>query len=99
MNDTSDVFSRGFGALHRRVSRHLPSHLFFNYCLALPRFLGRLPYNPLDGLPTEGFNFVEEVDGSNHDKYLWCNAAFALAARLTAAQQAPGVTCSFAITR
>ncbi len=39
MNDTSDVFSRGFGALHRRVSRHLPSHLFFNYCLALPRFL------------------------------------------------------------
>ncbi|MBP6799679.1 MAG: type VI secretion system contractile sheath large subunit, partial [Zoogloea sp.] len=51
--------------------------------LALPRFLGRLPYNPLDGLPTEGFNFVEEVDGSNHDKYLWCNAAFALAARLT----------------
>ena len=51
--------------------------------LALPRFLGRLPYNPLDGLPTEGFNFVEEVDGSDHGRYLWCNAAFALAARLT----------------
>lgn len=53
--------------------------------LALPRFLGRLPYNPIDGEVTEGFNFVEEVDGTNHDKYLWCNAAFAFAARLTEA--------------
>lgn len=51
--------------------------------LALPRFLGRLPYNPIDGEVTEGFNFVEEVDGTDHDKYLWCNAAFAFAARLT----------------
>ena len=51
--------------------------------LALPRFLGRLPYNPIDGEVTEGFNFVEEVDGTEHDKYLWCNAAFAFAARLT----------------
>lgn len=53
--------------------------------LALPRFLGRLPYNPIDGEVTDGFNFVEEVDGTNHDKYLWCNAAFAFAARLTQA--------------
>ncbi|WP_265942644.1 type VI secretion system contractile sheath large subunit [Dechloromonas sp. A34] len=53
--------------------------------LALPRFLGRLPYNPIDGEVTEGFNFVEEVDGTNHDKYLWCSAAFAFAARLTTA--------------
>jgi type VI secretion system protein ImpC len=51
--------------------------------LALPRFLGRLPYNPIDGEVTEGFNFVEEVDGTDHDKYLWCNAAFAFATRLT----------------
>ena len=53
--------------------------------LALPHFLGRLPYNPIDGEVTEGFNFVEEVDGTNHDKYLWCNAAFAFATRLTSA--------------
>lgn len=53
--------------------------------LALPRFLGRLPYNPIDGEVTEGFNFVEDVDGTDHDKYLWCNAAFAFAARLTSA--------------
>ncbi len=51
--------------------------------LALPRFLGRLPYNPIDGITTEGFNFVEEVDGADHSKYLWCNAAFAFGARLT----------------
>lgn len=51
--------------------------------LALPRFLGRLPFNPIDGEVTEGFNFVEEVNGTNHDKYLWCNASFAFAARLT----------------
>lgn len=53
--------------------------------LALPRFLGRLPYNPIDGIATEGFNFVEEVDGTDHSRYLWCNAAFAFAARLTGA--------------
>lgn len=53
--------------------------------LALPRFLGRLPYNPIDGEVTDGFNFVEDVDGTDHDKYLWCNAAFAFAARLTSA--------------
>lgn len=53
--------------------------------LTLPRFLGRLPYNPKDGITTEGFNFVEEVDGANHSKYLWVNTAFAMGARLTAA--------------
>jgi type VI secretion system protein ImpC len=53
--------------------------------LTLPRFLGRLPYNPVDGETTEGFNFVEDVDGTDHAKYLWCNAAFAFGARLTSA--------------
>ena len=53
--------------------------------LTLPRFLGRLPYNPKDGVTTEGFNFVEEVDGADHSKYLWVNTAFAMGARLTAA--------------
>lgn len=53
--------------------------------LTLPRFLGRLPYNPKDGITTEGFNFVEEVDGADHSLYLWVNTAFAMGARLTAA--------------
>jgi type VI secretion system protein ImpC len=53
--------------------------------LTLPRFLGRLPFNPLDGATVEGFNFVEEVDGTDHQKYLWCNAAYAFGAKLSAA--------------
>jgi type VI secretion system protein ImpC len=53
--------------------------------LTLPRFLGRLPFHPKDGQIAESFNFVEDVDGTDHSKYLWCNAAWAFAARLTAA--------------
>ncbi len=53
--------------------------------LTLPRFLGRLPYNPLDGTTVEGFNFVEEVDGSDHSRYLWVNTCYAFGARLTQA--------------
>jgi type VI secretion system protein ImpC len=53
--------------------------------LTLPRFLGRLPYNPKDGTVTEGFNYVEDVDGTDHSKYLWVNTAYAFGTRLTAA--------------
>ncbi|MBI5256092.1 MAG: type VI secretion system contractile sheath large subunit [Burkholderiales bacterium] len=53
--------------------------------LTVPRFLGRLPFDPKDGNTVEGFNFVEEVDGTDHAKYLWVNAAYAMGARLTAA--------------
>ena len=50
--------------------------------LALPRVLGRLPYGK-DTKPVEDFNYEEHVDGSDHSKYLWMNAAFALASRMT----------------
>ncbi len=53
--------------------------------LTLPRFLGRLPYNPKDGTTVEGFNYVEDVDGNDHSRYLWCNTAYAFGARLTKA--------------
>ncbi|MDX1786579.1 MAG: type VI secretion system contractile sheath large subunit [Psychrobacter sp.] len=53
--------------------------------LTVPRFLGRLPYNPKDGTVVEGFNFVEEVSGTDHSDYLWVNAAYAFASRLTSA--------------
>ena len=53
--------------------------------LTMPRFLGRLPYNPKDGTTVEGFNFVEEVEASDHNRYLWCNTAYAMGARLTRA--------------
>ena len=50
--------------------------------LVLPHVLGRLPYGR-DNVPVEEFDFEENVDGSNHDKYLWTNASYAYAARLT----------------
>lgn len=50
--------------------------------LVLPHVLGRLPYGR-DTLPLEEFDFEEDVDGSDHGKYLWSNAAYAFAARLT----------------
>src|SRR5882724_11995236 len=58
--------------------------------LTLPRFLGRLPFNPKEGSTTEGFNFVEDVTGVDHSKYLWINTAYAMAARLTSAFETYG---------
>ncbi|MBZ8142379.1 type VI secretion system contractile sheath large subunit [Rubrivivax gelatinosus] len=58
--------------------------------LVLPRFLGRLPYDTRHGTTVEGFSFVERVDGSDHSRYLWVNAAYALAARLSAAFESYG---------
>jgi type VI secretion system protein ImpC len=50
--------------------------------LCLPHVLMRLPYGK-DTKPVEGFNYEESVDGTEHGKYLWGNAAYALGARLT----------------
>jgi type VI secretion system protein ImpC len=52
--------------------------------LTLPHILMRLPYGP-DTAPVEMFNFTEDVDGKDHKKYLWGNAAYALGTRLTTA--------------
>lgn len=49
--------------------------------LAMPRVLGRLPYGP-DTVPVRSFNYVEQVKGPDHDKYLWTNASFAFAANM-----------------
>jgi type VI secretion system protein ImpC len=49
--------------------------------LALPRFLLRLPFGP-DTEPIKAFNYEEDVSAS-HDDYLWGNAAFTFASRLT----------------
>ncbi|MGA2433846.1 MAG: type VI secretion system contractile sheath large subunit [Bryobacteraceae bacterium] len=50
--------------------------------LCLPHVLMRLPYGR-DTSPVEAFSYEEGVDGTDHSKYLWGNAAYALAARLT----------------
>jgi type VI secretion system protein ImpC len=50
--------------------------------LCLPHTLMRLPYGP-ETVPVENFNFKEDVDGKQHMKYLWGNAAYSLGTRLT----------------
>jgi type VI secretion system protein ImpC len=50
--------------------------------LCLPRVLSRLPYGEATK-KVEQFNYEEHVDGSDHSKYLWMNAAFGLATRMT----------------
>ncbi len=50
--------------------------------LCVPHVLMRLPYGK-DTVPIDAFNYEEGVDGTDHSKYLWGNAAYALGARLT----------------
>ena len=50
--------------------------------LCLPRTLGRLPYGR-ETKPVEAFVYEEGVDGTEHSKYLWMNAAYSLGTRLT----------------
>ncbi|MDD1793401.1 type VI secretion system contractile sheath large subunit [Enterovibrio makurazakiensis] len=49
--------------------------------LTAPRFLLRVPYDPVEN-PITSFNYRENVSES-HESYLWGNTAFALASRLT----------------
>ncbi len=50
--------------------------------LCMPHVLIRLPYGK-ETVPVEEFDFEEDVDGRDHRKYLWGNAAYAFGARLT----------------
>lgn len=52
--------------------------------LCVPHVLGRLPYGR-DNVQIEEFAYEENVDGTDHSKYLWTNAAYSLGARLTTA--------------
>jgi len=50
--------------------------------LTMPRVLARLPYGAKSS-PVEEFNFEENVDGKDHDKYQWMSSAWAYATRVT----------------
>jgi len=50
--------------------------------LTLPRTLGRLPYGA-ETKPIEEFVYEEHVDGTDHSKYLWMNAAYSLGSKMT----------------
>jgi len=49
--------------------------------LAMPRFLSRLPYG-INTNPVDEFNFEEDTDGADHQKYGWSNAAYAMAVNI-----------------
>ena len=50
--------------------------------LVLPRYAARLPYGSRT-IPVDNFNYEEDVDGKDHSKYLWANAAYQLGLRIT----------------
>jgi type VI secretion system protein ImpC len=52
--------------------------------LAMPRFLGRLPYGAKTD-PVEDFDFEEDCDGSDADSYTWANSAYAMAVNINRA--------------
>src|SRR6187455_864532 len=49
--------------------------------LAMPRFLSRLPYGAKTD-PVSDFDFEEDVEGADHKKYTWSNAAYAMATNI-----------------
>jgi len=49
--------------------------------LAMPRTLAREPYGEKSN-PVEEFNFEEDTEGADSSKYVWSNAAYAMAANI-----------------
>ncbi len=52
--------------------------------LAMPRFLARRPYGAKSE-PVEEFDFEEDVEGADHNKYTWANSAYAMGVNVTRA--------------
>ena len=52
--------------------------------LAMPRFLARQPYGAKTD-PVEEFDFEEDTDGADSDKYVWANSAYAMATNINQA--------------
>ncbi|GIX12604.1 MAG: hypothetical protein KatS3mg118_0563 [Paracoccaceae bacterium] len=50
--------------------------------LAMPRFLGRLPYGARSN-PVEEFAFEEDTAGADSSKYCWVNSAYGMATNIT----------------
>jgi type VI secretion system protein ImpC len=50
--------------------------------LTMPRVLARMPYGAKTS-PVEEFAFEEDTAGADHNKYVWTNAAYAMAVNVT----------------
>jgi type VI secretion system protein ImpC len=49
--------------------------------LTAPRYLARMPYGEKTN-PVEDFDFTEDCEGTDHSKYCWSNAAYAMATNI-----------------
>lgn len=52
--------------------------------LTMPRFLSRMPYGAKTN-PVDEFEFEEDTEGADHNKYCWSNSAFAMGVNVTRA--------------
>lgn len=52
--------------------------------LCMPRYLARIPYGSKTD-PVEEFDFEEDTEGADHNKYCWSNAAFTMATNINRA--------------
>ncbi len=50
--------------------------------LAMPRFLARLPYGAKTS-PVDEFDFEEDTEAADSNKYIWANSAYAMATNIT----------------
>ena len=50
--------------------------------LAMPRFLARLPYGAKSS-PVDEFDFEEDTEAADSNKYIWANSAYAMATNVT----------------
>src|ERR1035437_2134229 len=81
IRDVSSVFA-GTDSAKWKSFRNSEDSRYVGLCM--PHMLMRLPYGR-DTRRVDAFNYEEAVDGATHKKYLWGNAAYAMASRLTQA--------------
>lgn len=57
--------------------------------LTMPRVLARLPYGAKTS-PVDAFDFEEDVSGTDHQRYCWMNASYAMGVNITRAYKMYG---------
>ena len=84
LSDPSDI-TKIFGTAEYAPWRSLRESEDSKYVgLTCPRFLSRIPYGAKTA-PVEEFDFEEDVERADHSKYIWSNAAYAMATNITRA--------------
>ncbi|GAB3376431.1 type VI secretion system contractile sheath large subunit [Azotobacter armeniacus] len=72
--DLSKIFQNSEYAAWRALRESEDSRYL---ALTMPRFLARTPYGSRTN-PVDEFDFEEDTDSTNHDRYTWANSAYAM---------------------